>query len=522
MRFAAAVIALGAGACVPAAIALDFTTATIADLNRAIDAGQLSSAELVDRYLTRIAAYNDAGPRLNSIIAVNPKARETAQALDAERERTGRRSALHGIPVVIKDNIDTTDLATTAGSFVLAGSRPADDAFVVKRLREAGAIILAKTNMSEFASGPAMSSVAGRIVNPHNPARSPGGSSGGTGVAVAAGFASVGLGTDTGGSVRIPAFADGIVGLKTSYGLVSRDGVVPLALSLDTVGPMGRSVADVAALLSVIAGTDRADATTATAGAFKAADLARLDPGALTGVRIGVAREFMGGDAEIDWLTENALSVLRNAGAEIIDVTIPGWLRSVHIEWGWALIADEFPAQIPDYLATLDRRYPKTFDDLVARAKTLSAPNAEGFQPNPARWTQYLKPPPAGSHYQFDIIRQSGLPMVRTVLAALFAANRIEAIVYPTRSRPMDLVESPSNPLDGYKGPLLLANTSGRPELVVPIVFGSLGMPVGLSLLGQPMGDARLLALGHALEQRLGAFHPPPSTPPLPGDAFGN
>ncbi|MYD85814.1 MAG: glutamyl-tRNA amidotransferase, partial [Acidobacteria bacterium] len=200
---------------------VDVTSSTIEDLNRAFDAGTLSSEQLVERYLARIAAYDDAGPQLNAVIELNPEAVVRARALDAERAADGPRSPLHGIPVVLKDNLDTADLPTTAGSVLLAGSLPPDDAFLVRKLRDAGAIVLAKVNMSEFASGGAMSSLGGRTRNPHDPTRSPSGSSGGTGAAIAAAYAQVGLGTDTGGSVRGPSTANGIAGLKPTYGLLS-------------------------------------------------------------------------------------------------------------------------------------------------------------------------------------------------------------------------------------------------------------------------------------------------------------
>ena len=282
---------------------LELTSASIRELNEAIDAGSLTSEELVARFLARIAAYDQAGPMLNSVIAVNTGALERARELDRERLASGRRSPLHGIPVVVKDNIDTRDMPTTAGSFLLEGSLPPDDAHVVQRLRDAGAIIIAKTNLSEFASGDANSSLGGPIRNPHHLGRSPSGSSGGSGAAVAAAFASFGLGTDTGGSVRGPSSANGIVGLKTTHGLVSRDGVIPLALSFDTVGPMARSVEDIAVALQAMAGVDPVDAATDKSVGRPVPDYpAALRADALAGKRIGVARQFMDrrGRARID------------------------------------------------------------------------------------------------------------------------------------------------------------------------------------------------------------------------------
>src|ERR1700722_11201339 len=268
------------------ATTVDLAGATIADIDAAFDKGTLTSEKLVKMYLRRIAAYDKQGPAINAVITLNPKALETAKALDKERKAKGPRSPLHGIPVILKDNYNTFDLPTTAGSQLLAGSVPAEDAYVVKKLREAGAVIVAKVNLSEFAgSGGSVSGAtdpevlkAGAVPNgfssmglqthnPHDLSRGPSGSSGGTGAGIAAWFAQFGLGTDTGGSVRGPSSANGIVGLKPTVGLMSRSGIVPLALSFDTGGPMARSVYDVAVALGVMTDVDPADpATNASAG----------------------------------------------------------------------------------------------------------------------------------------------------------------------------------------------------------------------------------------------------------------
>ncbi len=302
----------------------ELTDASIEDIHKAIDAGALTSERLVELSLARIAAYDDRGPGLNAIMLLNSAAIERARELDEERRTSGRRSALHGIPIVLKDNIDTADMPTTGGSFLLKDSLPPDDAFLVKQLRDAGAIVLAKLNMSEFASGGAMNSLDGPTYNPHDPRRSPSGSSGGTGAAIAAAYASVGLGTDTGGSVRGPSSANGIVGLKPTMGLMSRDGIIPLALSFDTAGPMARSVYDVAAALGVLAGVDPADAATTQSSGQNHTDYIQfLDADALDGARIGIARDFMDSDEEVDWIVEAALEAMRDAGAEIVDVELP-------------------------------------------------------------------------------------------------------------------------------------------------------------------------------------------------------
>ncbi|MDX2142889.1 MAG: amidase family protein [Rhodospirillaceae bacterium] len=522
-RTLAAVVLVAVLGFARASPALDLTTATIKELNAALDAGTVTSEQLVRLYLARIAAYDRAGPQLNAVMVINPKALETAAALDAERKAGKRRSALHGIPIVVKDNIDTADLPTTAGSFMLKDSLPPDDAFVVQRLRQAGAIILAKTNMSEFASGPALSSLGGRIRNPYNAARSPGGSSGGSGVALAAAFAAAGLGTDTGGSVRVPAAANGIVGLKTTMGLISRDGVVPLALSFDTVGPMGRNVTDVAMLLGALAGVDPADPVTHTGEGKNAKDYAMsLDADALKGARVGIARDFMGQNGDVDWVTEASLAAMRRAGANVIDVSFPKWLRETGVEWFTTVMNSEFRAQIQGYLATLDRRYPKTFDDLMGGAMALTAPDADGAIPNPGRWAEFVRPgaPAPAPEDQVDAIRRLGLPHMRAVIEGVMHAERLDAIVYPTRARPFDLVDATPDPLTGYRGPSFLVNLAGFAELVVPAGFTSHGMPVTMSFLGGAFSEPKLLALGYAFEQRMNAYRLPASTPPLPGEAI--
>ena len=304
---------------------LNLTDASIADINAAFDSGALNSEKLVALSLARIEAYDDNGPAINAVLLLNQNALERARELDRERSSQGPRSPLHGIPVVLKDNLDTGDMATTAGSFMLKGSVPPDDAFIVGKLRDAGAIVLAKLNMSEFASGDEMSSLGGPIYNPHDPTHTPSGSSGGTGAAIAAGYAMMGIGTDTGGSVRGPSAANGIVGLKPTHGLLSRDGIIPLALSFDTAGPMARNVYDVAVSLGVMTGIDESDdATNKSAGHFETDYTQYLDAGALKGARIGIARDFMESDEEVDWIVEASLQSMRDAGAEIVEVEHPG------------------------------------------------------------------------------------------------------------------------------------------------------------------------------------------------------
>ncbi len=385
MRVLLAVVLCTATAGRAVAQAIDFDAATIQQLQAAMDAGTLTSERLVQLGLARIEAFDDKGPKLNAVLTLNPRAVETARALDAERKAKGKRSALHGIPVVLKDNFDTADLPTTGGSILLDGSIPPDDAFVVKKLRDAGAVILAKVNLSEFASGGAFSSLGGQTRNPHDPTRTPSGSSGGTGVSVAAGYAPLGLGTDTGGSVRGPSSSNGIVGLKPTLGLLSRDGIIPLALSFDTGGPMARNVADVAVALGVMTGVDPADAATKTSdGRFERDYTKYLNGDALKGARIGIARDFMGQDAEVDWVIEASLQALRAGGATVVDVRFPKWLLDAKGEFYTAVRYPEFPVQIAAYLATLKPGFPRTLAEMIERSDRIAAMRADGAGPEPA------------------------------------------------------------------------------------------------------------------------------------------
>ena len=507
-----------AGATAAGGQTVDVTAATIEDLNRAFDAGTLTSEELVERYLARIAAYDDAGPALNAVIALNPNAVERARELDAERQSAGPRSPLHGIPVVLKDNLDTADLPTTAGSVLLDGSLPPDDAFLVTKLREAGAIVLAKVNMSEFASGGAMSSLGGRTRNPHDLVRSPGGSSGGTGAAIAAAFAQVGLGTDTGGSVRSPSTANGIAGLKPTLGLMSRDGIVPLALSFDTAGPMARHVYDVAAALGVMTGVDPADGATAASRDRFETDYTRyLDADALAGARIGVARDFLGQDGDVDWVVEASLDVMREAGATLVDVRLPRWLLEASGDFYTVVRYREFRAQIEEYLATLEPRFHASLADLVKRSVRLTSP-ADGAGHNPGRWRLMRQEDASGelSDAEYRAVVEHGLPMVRTVIRGLMDADDLAAIVYPTSPRRPGRVDVAPAPTGGG-GPSATryANLTGFPDLIVPAGFTGDGLPVGLSFLGRAFDEPRLLALGYAFEQATRARRLPTHTPPL-------
>jgi amidase len=513
----------------PAAVAqtsrvITLDEATIADINAAFDAGLLTSEQLVQMCLSRIRAYDKQGPSLRALITINPKAVETARQLDVERKIKGRRSPLHGVPVVLKDNIDTADMPTTAGSVLLEGSIPPRDAFLVKRLRDAGAVFLGKANMSEFASGAAQSSLGGQMRNPHDLTRTTLGSSGGSGISVAAAYTVIAVGTDTGGSIRNPSSTTGIVGLKPTHGLISRHGIVPLALSFDTPGPMARNVRDVAVALSVMAAIDPEDTATKKSEGHIETDYTRfLKADALSGARIGVARDFIGQDPDVDWAVEAAVVAIQRAGATVVDVHLPKWLLDAKGDLYEAIRYPEFAAQIADYLKTLGPAYPKNIEQLIAKATEFNALRPDGAGPNPNRWTT-MKREAASSgldDYRYTSVRDHALPMVRAIIEGILTSQKLDAIVYPTNPRRPPLLTVPPDPPGGSAGnPVNLANLTGFPDLIVPAGFTGDGLPVTLSFLGSAFSESRLLAIGYSFEQATHARRLPVNTPRLQGESI--
>ena len=518
----------------------DLSTATIADLQAAMGKGTLTAEKLTQLYLARIAAYDKQGPTINAVITLNPKALETAKALDAERKAGKVRGPLHGIPIVLKDNYDTFDLPTTAGSQLLAGSLPPDDAFVVKKLRAAGAIIVAKVNLSEFAGGGGsvsgatdpevikagylpngFSSMGGQTRNPHDLTRGPSGSSGGTGAAIASAFAQFGLGTDTAASVRGPSAANGIVGLKTTHGLVSRDGVVPLALSFDTVGPLARSVYDAAVALTVLAGVDPADDATQKGAGHAEADYTKdLKIGALKGARIGIAREFMGKNKAVDLVVEKAIATLRQQGAVIVDsIVIPPAVMQARAGLYNTIRTSEFKAQIADYLKTVGSGYPKTLDDLAARAND---PRTGYRSPGKAYGLLYsAKTALALTDPVYLAAKNQGLAYVLAAMEGVFADSQLDAILYPTSPEPVSLIDPPASETAraGGASPLNIANLTGFPDLVLPAGMAE-GLPVAISLMGRAFTEGKLLGYGYDFEQATHARVLPKNTPLLPADTI--
>ncbi len=513
-------------------IAFNLTSATIQDVGAAFNAGALNAEKLTQLFLRRIDAYEKAGPKLHALITLNPRALEEARALDVERATKGPRGPLHGIPVLIKDNIDVAGLPTTAGSYTLRNSLAVSDSEQVHRLRAAGCVILGKTNMSEFASGAAVSTLGGQMLNPHALDRTPRGSSGGSGIGVAAGFAMFALGTDTGGSIRRPSSATGIVGLKPTYGLNGRNGIVPLALSLDTVGPMARNVADVAAVLNVMAGRDPRDPATQEADARRAADYTSgLKADALKGARFGLLRDWMGIDSGVDAVVDAAVAVLRQQGAEVVDLTLPRYVLGVGSGLYEAIHDPEFHQQIDAYLAALPGgNRPQNIQDLVQLTERITAPTPEGWVPNPDRLVSLRRQAKSGTLQDapyLDALNE-GRKIVRENLAWIMSRQKLDAFIVPTSSRPPELIApAPRTEPAGRTPPPLagsvdqFSNITGWPDLVVPAGFtGDPALPVGLSFIGPAFSEARLLGYGYAFEVALPARRLPVNTPALPGEIF--
>jgi amidase len=495
------------------AATFNLVDATIADINAAFDAGALNSQELTQLYLNRINAYDDSGPNLNSLITVNPDALQTAAALDVERQTTGARSPLHGVPIIVKDNYNTFDLPTTAGAIALEGFVPTSDAYQVEQLRDAGAIILGKANLSEFAfSFSTESSLGGVTLNPYDPTRSPGGSSGGTGAAIAASFGTIGLGTDTGGSIRIPSSFDSLVGVRPTIGLSSRDGIIPLALSQDVGGPMTRTVADAAVTLDYTVGFDPEDPITETSiGNVPDSYTDYLDPNGLEDARIGVVPDLFGSEedpeaAEVNAIANEALAAMESAGAEIVeDVTIENLEQILAYP---SLSSFEFKSNLNDYLAKQPNAPVKSLEEIIAsggflpsnEATLISRNNRGALENDP----EYLD------------ITQNRPTITQEALLAALEENDLDALVFPTSTEPAALLGEPIVTGSANR----LSPFSGFPEITVPAGYTSEGLPVGISFLGEAFSEPTLIKLAYAYEQESLNRLAPATTPALPGEVF--
>jgi Asp-tRNA(Asn)/Glu-tRNA(Gln) amidotransferase A subunit family amidase len=518
VRFPGCAFLLGAlvlAAPFTSAATFELTTATVADINAAFAAGALTSEKLTSLYLARIAAYDQAGPKLNAIITLNPKALDEARALDAERKAGKIRGPLHGIPVLVKDNYDTFDLATTGGSIGFKGAIPAYDAFMVKKLREAGAVILAKTNMDEMArGGNGVSSLGGQTLNAHRPDLIPGGSSAGTGAGLAAVYAPLGLGTETGGSVRHPANDNNIVGMVATEGLLSRAGIMPISLSQDRGGPMALSVYDIAVSLTVMAGIDANDQITRLSiGRTPAAPYESfLRPGVLKGKRIGVLRDLFKSGAEhepYNKLILDAVDALKKEGAIIIDPVSTG-TDLFAMTQGQGLGNYEYKWAFNAYLAARGPGQPfYTLKDLLASGK-FHERLKKNYTDSEAALPMEQSAEYAGKYRNRAILKKA--------LEDLIAKFDLDAFVYPVRSGPLPAAGTwPLSP--GVSGQSV-SDYCGLPAITVPAGFTPDGTPEGVEFMAAAFEDAKLLQIAYGYEQTTHLRKLPAATPPLPGEKF--
>jgi len=508
------------GAQAPAPVPFDLEEATIAGLQQRMQSGQDTSRSLVDKYLARIEALDRSGPALHSVLEVNPDARTIADRLDAERKSRGPRGPLHGIPILIKDNIATADrMMTTAGSLALAGVTPPKDAFIVERLREAGAVILGKTNLSEWAnfrsthSTSGWSGRGGQTKNPYALDRNPSGSSSGSGAAIAANLAAVAVGTETDGSIVSPANSNGLVGFKPTLGLVSRSGIVPIAHSQDTAGPMSRTVTDAATLLGAMAGADAEDPATKDAGRKGRRDYtASLDPNGLKGARIGVVRnKYFGYSPAADRLAEAAIAEMKQQGATIVDPANIATLGKFD-DGEFEVLLFEFKADLNKYLTWLGAASP-----VHALKDVIAFNDAHADQEMPYFGQEIMamaekKGPLTSAKYTAALARNR--QMARTLgIDAVMTKFKLDALVAPTGGPAWltDVVNGDSSAANAA-APSTVTSVAGYPHITVPAGYVR-GLPVGISFFGRAWSEATLIKLAYAYEQATKHRRPPAFAP---------
>jgi Asp-tRNA(Asn)/Glu-tRNA(Gln) amidotransferase A subunit family amidase len=500
MRFLRAACITLLAMSVQAATEFDVTEKSIAELQDALTSGRVTSRDVVTRYLARIEAYDRGGPRLNAIIAVNPRAIADAEALDRERREKGVRGPLHGIPIVIKDNFETADLPTTGGSIALAGFMTGRDAFQVKKLRDAGAIIIAKTNLHELAAGiTTISSLGGQTRNPYDPARNPGGSSGGTAAAVAASFAAAGMGSDTCGSIRIPAAFNNLYGLRVTPGVSGRSGVIPLSHTQDVAGPLARSVADLVTMLDVTVGEDPGDAVTVAGrghvpGSYRAA----LDRDALRGKRIGLLKNLVE-DGEVADINRKALQAMKAAGADVVEeITIPGLEDLLRDS---SAIPHEFKFDLMDYLAHFPNAPVHSLGEILARG------GYDKALENTFRTRERPEARDTDASRRARVRREATRALVFTTMEEM----KLDALAYPPTQRKPAITGEPQSGLSNCQ----LSASAGFPAMSMPAGFTSDRVPIGIELLGRPWEELKLLSIAYAYEQAVQPRRAPLATPPL-------
>jgi amidase len=476
--------------------------ANITDLQAAMASGRTSSVALVDAYLARIRAYDHAGPALNAVIRLNPQARADAAARDRERRQGIVRGPLHGIPIILKDNYATRGMPTEAASIALAGLVLDYDAFQVQRLREGGAVILGKSNMNELAAGiSGLSSLGGQTCNPYNPDRNPGGSSGGSGAAVAASFAVVAWGSDTCGSIRIPSAVQNLFGLRPTKGLSSVHGIVPLSHSQDVAGPLARSVMDLAIALDATVGPDPTDPATRILNGRAVPQFVRaLDTTALRGKRFAVLTSLFGTDAddqEAALVVRSAIARLRVRGATAADVVIAG-LDTLLV--GARLDDFEVKDDLGDFFATLSTPHVASLADLLARG-LYSAPLEGAFRRRDSLGTR--------DNAAYRAARARGAA-ARALVTEFMDENHYDALIYPTMRRKAALIGEPTR-----GATCELSAVTGLPAISMPAGFTPDGMPIGVELLGRSLADTALVAMAFDYEQATHPRRAPATTPAL-------
>lgn len=484
---------------------------TIAGLQEKMRDGKLSAREIAEEYIERIGKLDRKGPALNSVIELNPDALAIAAALDRERKTGTVRGPLHGIPILLKDNIDTADrMRTTAGSLALADSFAPRDAFIVGRLREAGAVILGKTNLSEWAnfrsthSSSGWSGRGGQTRNPYAVDRNPCGSSSGSGAAVAANFAAAAVGTETDGSIVCPSSANSLVGIKPTLGLVSRSGIIPISHSQDTAGPMTRTVADACILLGALVGVDARDRATQGGRGRSHADYTRfLDPAGLRGARIGVARKFFGFSDRVDKLMSDAIDALKRAGAIVVDpADLPS--HGKYDDSEFEVLLYEFKADLNKYLAERGTGAPRSLKEIIEfnernRAREMPYFGQEIMLRAQAKGALTSKPYLAALAKNHRLSRAEGID-------AAMSKHRLDAIIAPTGGPPWttDLVNG-----DHFSGGSSTpAAVAGYPNINVPAGY-VYGLPVGISFFGRAYSEPVLIKLAYAFEQATKHRRPP-------------
>jgi amidase len=485
---------------------------TISDLQESMRSEKFSSQSITRKYLERIEEIDKNGPQINSLIEINPEATAIATALDRERKEKGSRGPMHGIPILIKDNIDTADqMLTTAGSLALLETRPSEDAFIIKRLREAGAVILGKTNLSEWAnfrstrSTSGWSARGGQTRNPYVLDRNPCGSSSGSGAAAAANLCAAAIGTETDGSVVCPSSANGLVGIKPTLGLVSRSGIIPIAHSQDTAGPMARTVTDAAILLSAMVGIDPSDPITQTSTGKASADYTRfLDRNGLRGARVGIARNYFDFNDRVDQLMDSLIDEMKRLGAIIVDpANIPtaGKFDDSELE----VLLYEFKIDLNRYLA---RRGPqgrvRSLKDLIAFNDKNREREMPFFGQDLFEKAEAKGPLTSGKYLQAlrknkRLSRTQGIDFV-------IRKHRLDAIVAPTGGPawPTDWING-----DHFSGGYSSASAvAGYPHITVPAGF-VFGLPVGISFFGAAWSEPKLIRIAYAFEQATKKRRPP-------------